>query len=504
MSIISAFAARYSALDYAYGINFSLTGGPGGPPLYVAIGNPSAGAGSITVVTNTTETQGGNKQIPITILTPITVGIGANSETFTPTGVTSPSLSGFQPGPNSVTISATFANIHGPQEPVTSGTFGLQEAINAANAAGGGAVVISPAWYTQGGTTAIIQAASLPSNGSVDIEDEGAGVTWALAPSSLTLVAAPAAATAALVASLTGVVGTWTAVTEHVLFTYVTADGGETIASADFSFTATVSLAIGGTGPIAATGAVGYRVYIGTNATTSAFLVPVIAGNGTVVQCGPIAAFKIGTSFQVAAVTTSATSNPPTVQSTAFSGVQPMPFNADFMAQPFAPVSGPFTVTGVVTAGTAIEWGRVQLPLGYLNSLNRTVRINLYGIFTPVSTAALIITVALASSVGTTTTTIFTAQSAATSGTAASNIDGVIDIITAATGATGTVECHGFLLFGGATATPQVLTGFGDNSQAASGAVDLTKQLTLIISINSATANITQSQLRKMFIEVLV
>lgn len=502
MSIISVFAERYSALDFAYGIQ---TGsGPGGPPLSVGIGNATTGASTITFITAQTQTTGGAQSSPVSINTPITVGIGANAETVTPTAVGAPSLSGFQPGYLSITVTATFANLHGPDEPVTSGTYGLQEAINAATGAGGGAVVISPRWYTLGGTVEIIQAATLPSSGIVDIEDEGAGVTWQLAPSSLTLIGAPVAATSATVASQTGVVGTWTNVTEHVLFTYVTADGGETVASGDYSFTATASLAIGGTGPAAATGAVGYRVYIGTNATTTCYLASVIAASGTVVQCGPIAAFKIGTPFSIATATTSATSNPPTVQSTAFSGVQPMPFNADFMAQPFAPVTGPFTVTGVVTAGTAIEWGRLQLPVGYLNSLNRVVRLNLYGIFTPVSTAAIIVTVALASSVGTTSTTIFTAQSAATSGTAASNIDGVIDIITAATGASGTVECHGFLLFGGATATPQVLTGFGDNSQAASSAVDLTKQLTLIISINSGTANITQSQLRKMFVEVLV
>lgn len=497
MSIISAFAGFYSALDYAYGVSPS-----GGPALQVAIGNSATGVGTITVVTGTTQTSGGNPQTPLSTLAPITIGIGANAETVTPTSVGVPSLSGAQPGYLSVTITATFANIHGAQEPVTSGTYGLQEAINVANGNGSGEVRITQAWYNMGGTQAIIAAASLPTNGSVDIVDIANGYTWALGSSSLTLTAAPAAATSALVASQVGVVGTWTAITEHVLFTYVDANGGETLASSDYSFTATVSLAIGGSGPIAATGVVGYRVYIGANATTTCYLVPAIAANGTVIQAGPLACFRIGTPFSVATATVAA-ATPPLVQSTAFSAVQPIPFASDNMAQSFQTVSGPFTVTGVVTAGTAIEWGKVQLPAAFLNYLNRTVRIKLYGYYTPVSTATLIITVAIQSAYTTTTTTVFTVTTPASSGTTAANINGEIVICTSATGATGTVECHGTLLYGGATATAGLLVAAGDSVITVSGAIDLTKQDVVVVSINSGTANLTQSQLRRMIVEVL-
>lgn len=514
MSIVSAFAGRYGALDYAYGIaGRSATGGPGGPSLQIGTGNSAVGVGTITVITSATETQGGSNQIPVsagsntTGATPITVGIGANAETVTPTAVSQPSLSGFQPGPQSVTISATFANLHGPQEPVTSGTYGLQEAINTASANGGGLVVITPAWYSAGGTTAIVTAAVLPSNGTVQIEDLMTGGTWSLGGNSLTVLAAPSAATSATVASLT-TVGTWTAVTEHVLFTYVNAIGGETLASADYSFTATVSVAIGGTGPAALAGAVGYRVYIGTNATTSCYMVPVTAANSLsgsagVLQCGPIAAFKIGTSFSVATATTNAGGNPPLVQSTAFGAAVPINYNADFMAQSFQTILGPFTATSTVTAGTAIEWGHVQLPTAFLNVLNRTVRLTLHGYYTPVSTATLIITVAIASVYGVTTTTVFTVTTPASSGTTAANINGYIDIKTAAIGATGTVECHGILVYGGATGTAGLLVSAGDSVQAASSAIDLTKQDTIVISINSGTANLTTSQLRSLTVEVL-
>lgn len=498
MSLVNVFAARYSALDYAYGISPS-----GGPPLTIGTGNSLAGAGTIVLDSGQSVTlAGGQISTPVVVSTPITVGIGANAETVTPTAVSA--ATGVTPGTLSISVTATFANVHGVGEPVASGTFGLQEAINRAAAGGGGLVVVTPAWYSAGGTVAIIQAATMPSSGTVTIEDLSAGGVWALGPNSLTLVSAPVAATSALVASQAAITGTWPASTEHVLFTYVTADGGETLASPDYSFTATLNKAIGGSGPIAATGAVGYRVYIGLGATTTCYLVPAIAANGTVVACGPLAAFKIGTPFSVATATTNTTPNPPLVQSTAFSAVQPMPYTADYMAQSFQTVSGPFAVTGVVTAGTAIEWGRLQLPAGFLNFLNRTVRLTLYGYFTPVSTATLIVTVAIASVAGVTTTTVFTVTTPATSGTAAANINGVIDIITAATGAAGTVECHGTLLYGGATGTAGLLVAAGDSVQAASGAIDLTAQDTVIISINSGTANLTQSQLRRLIVEVLV
>jgi hypothetical protein len=501
MSIIAAFAGRFSALDYAYGILPA-----GGPALQVGTGNSTTGSSTITVLTAETSTMGGEPMFPITTNTPITVGIGSNAETVTPTSVGTPSLSGAAPGYLSVTVTASFSNLHGPQEPVTSGTYGLQEAINAANGIGGGLAVISNKWYSLGGTTAIIQAAALPTTGVVAIEDNSRGLlgpgVWANSAGSLTVLAVPATATSAMVASQTGVVGTWTAGTVHAVFTYVTANGGETLTSADYSFTAVVSLAIGGPGPAAATGAVGYRVYLSTVGGSTDYLVPVTAANGTVVQCGPITAFKIGTAFSVAAPVTSALALVP-AQSTAFGTVQPMFFASPNMAQVFQTVSGPFAVTGTVTAGTAAEWGKVQLPTGFLNQINRKIRLTLEGYYTPVSTATLIITVAIQSVYGTTTTTIFTVTTPASSGTTAANINGVIDIATSATGATGTVECHGYLIYGGATGTAGLLVAAGDSVITVSSAADLTKQDAIVININSGTANLTTSQLRRLIVEVL-
>ena len=153
MSIISSFTGRYSALDFAFGTQGS-TSSP--PALQVVSGNSATGAQTITVSTSIDPTQGGQPVPILTVGSSIIVGAAANAETVTITALGTASLSGFSPVTGSVTITATFSNTHGPQEPVTSATFGLQEAINYAVLNGGGEVAITPAWYKAGGTATII------------------------------------------------------------------------------------------------------------------------------------------------------------------------------------------------------------------------------------------------------------------------------------------------------------------------------------------------------------
>ena len=507
MSIISSFAAQHSAVNYSMGAIPGILGSGSVSSADVAVGNSATGVQSITVTTSGPNggmiLPGGNMFYPFVVGNTLNVGTGATQETITITGVTQASLAGFTPVAGAIVITATFAQVHGAMEPVTSATYGLNEAVLACAASGGGVVYVTPAWYSAGGTTAMLQAASLPTNGSVRIQDQTAtsgapGQGFGQGPTSLTAISAPAAATSATVGSLTGVTGTWTASTFHVLFTYVAADGGETVASSDYSFTATANLAIGGSGPAAATGAVGYRVYIGANATTTCYMLTVNSTNGTVVQCGPIAAFKIGTPFQQAAITTSATNLPPLQDSTAF------PIGSQPAATNFAKAYGPFTATGVVTAGTAVEAARFQLPAGYLNFVGRTLRLQIRGYFTPVSTATLIPSLAIQSVYGTTTTTIFTVTTPATSGTSPANFNLDILIRTATTGTAGTLECHGDLRYGGATGTAGLLVSAGDSVQAVSSAANLTTQDTLVFSLNSGTANLTTGQVRLAVIETLV
>ncbi len=504
MSIIPAFGGRYDALSYAFGT--AAASAP--PPLQVVSGNSATGAQSITVSGNFDPTQGGIPFNALSVGSSISVGNAANIETVTITAVGTVSLSGFSPVNTGVTLTATFANTHGPQENVSSATFGLQEAINTASSNGGGEVAISPTWYKLGGTTAIIQAAVVPAfavnslgqTGTVKIVDLQSLTAWIPAPNSVTVVAAPSAATSATVGSLT-TTGTWLAAAYYVLFTYVTADGGESIASSTYNFTATVSKAIGGTGPAASTGAVGYRVYIGDNATTLSWLVPVNSTNGTAIQCGPIAAFKIGTSFSVATITTAA-ALPPLVQSTAFPvGFQPV--TGVSLQQAFSAVQGPFAATSTVTAGTAIEWAKVQIPAGYLNYIGRAVRITITGNYTPVSTATVIISVAIGSVYTGTETVVYTVTTPASSGTTNSVIEAQILMVTRVTGATGAVRCHGFNIIGLATGTAGLGAASLDGTTANSSSVNLTTQDYIRVTINSGTANLTTSQCDILAVETL-
>lgn len=494
MSIISAFAGTYSALEYWYG----------GPQTYcpstvtVQQGNTATGAGTVVVSANFVVTQGSTVFRPFIVGQQITIGLGSAIETVTLTSVGVSSLVGPNTDAYAITLGATFAQVHGPGDPLSSPTLGLQEAINVANGNGGGVVAITASWYSNGGTTAIVQGVSLPTNFSVSIQDlAGDGAVWVNGPTSTTVLAVPATATSAVVASQAAITGTWAASTTHVVFAYVTAAGGITLTSVDYSFTATLNKAIGGTGPIAATGAVGYLVFMGT----TAWKVPVIAANGTVITCGSVLCFQIGTPFSVATATTSALATIP-FQSTAFSGVKPVPFEDSGAAQEFQAISGPYAVTGLITAAGAVkELAGQNFPAGYFNYVNRAIEVELLGYYTPVSTAQLTFAVNLVSVLGTTSTTVITLTPAASSGTAASNFYLRLWIATATTGSTGTVECHGYVIWGLATGTPGLAVIFDDNIQVVSAAVDLTSQLYLQATLAATTANITTAQCRLLVIK---
>jgi len=101
----------------------------------------------------------GRQLAPFNTNAPIYVG----SEKVTPTAVVQSSAN-----PGGYLITASFSNAHGAGETVSSATFGLQEALNDANASGGGAVVIDSAWAALGGTTTIKNAATVPSGTGVE------------------------------------------------------------------------------------------------------------------------------------------------------------------------------------------------------------------------------------------------------------------------------------------------------------------------------------------------
>lgn len=161
----SRFAGFYNANEYAFGCSAA-------PPaaLKVDIGNQATGAVSLIMATGYTTLADGTIVYPLSTNAPVVVGVGTNAETVTPSAV-----SGSGQGYDAWSFTATLSNLHGTGDAVSSASFGLQEAINAANAAGGGVVIVDGKWFQNGGTAAILAAAVLPSNGSVIIQNNGIG-----------------------------------------------------------------------------------------------------------------------------------------------------------------------------------------------------------------------------------------------------------------------------------------------------------------------------------------
>ena len=167
-------AAEYFAIKYNYG-GFA-PAGIAPQALFVDQGNSATGTGTITVrVESNIKTFDGRVFMPFATNAPIIVDSGTNQETVTPTAVScgTPTL------PGTCQITASFSNIHGTGSRIASGTFGLQEAINDANAQGGGTVWIDQAWVLAGGTTTIVKAvtSTTPKVWVADVSGPGP-ITW--------------------------------------------------------------------------------------------------------------------------------------------------------------------------------------------------------------------------------------------------------------------------------------------------------------------------------------
>lgn len=150
---LSRFSRQVNANSFFYG-------GPGSdfPPALVVVAAPGvSGAQTVTTQGSSVAATDGTIFTPLSTNAPITIGTGANAETVTPSAVSNNVQSNLY-GLSS-TATATFANAHYPGDRIASGTFGLQEAINYLAGLGGGTVILDSAWVTNGGTTAIIQAA---------------------------------------------------------------------------------------------------------------------------------------------------------------------------------------------------------------------------------------------------------------------------------------------------------------------------------------------------------
>ena len=409
-------AGRFVAKNYAY------------PGITITDGtNNAAGAATITLRSGSVRLPDGRTIVPfsaggLNILgqpgsfpaIPITVGAGTTKETVTPTAVSGCFIGAPQ---NSCKITATFANAHGQGEVVTSGSAGIQEAINDAAFFGGGDVVVdSSANFYLGGATnvnaAILAALPFP---SVSIEDvRGGGPTYYSPTANTTFLAVPATLTATTVgfglngANTTG--GTYTGgSTYHVCVSYVDLAGNEGPCSLDFSALTAGSGStnqIGFSAPAASAGAVGWVPYIslagGTYALAYRVPLATYAGGGavgvsngvctlTTIETVTAACALANTSYGQsgsAAIVSALTVNTARLAAqlgAASTTADIVPNSAGHTVYSYAPGTReggaplgsypPFTVTTAAATTVPAVLGTVTLPPGFMNVVGRTIRI---------------------------------------------------------------------------------------------------------------------------------
>jgi len=152
MAYPSRFAGQFNAADFAYGINKSVSA-------MVATNGPNAtGSGTLTVAFGYITLGDGTVVNPLNTNAKIEVGAGAYWEAVTPSAVSASTPTQY----GTTTVTATFTYLHGNGDQIRSATVGLQEALNYASTYGGGTVIVDAYWTLLGGTTTILNAATVP------------------------------------------------------------------------------------------------------------------------------------------------------------------------------------------------------------------------------------------------------------------------------------------------------------------------------------------------------
>lgn len=350
----------------------------------------------------------------------VSVDSGSSNEVVTLTGssgcTSQANLGTGQLSTCSLTASS-FANAHGQGATVTSGTAGLQEAINDAAASGGGVVLVDAGWTLLGGTTAMLVAASVASN--VVIEDDRASSVQYWNPSqggAGTIFAAPTVLSAQAACDSTHtfcsdatVAGTWTSGTLYGCVAYVDIMGQEGPCSTTANFTTVVSKAVDVGAPAASTGAVGYVIYLSLigGSYAASYAVPITSAVCTLTQLEtttPACAVtnttyqQVGSSAQVIAPTVNTSPGmllaTTASATTAYVGTP----NGRSVAYVYAPSSRvgipgvpgyslPFSITTAAATTVPNVVATINLPPGYMNQVGRTIRVCAFASSTGTSTA---------------------------------------------------------------------------------------------------------------------
>lgn len=517
----TVFASGYNAVDFGYG-----SGGNTPPPLLIYNGNTSTtGAQTVTVAFGYTTLSDGTTIVPFNTNAPLLVGVGSNQETVTPSAVScsTPQVYG------SCTFTATFANQHGINEPVSSGTFGLQEAINAANSAGGGVIYLNTRWQVLGGTSAMITAAAaFP---TVWVEDHrGGGLVapsgpgfppyWTMQRTTLSVVGVPATLSGTSVV-FTSATGTWAASSTHFRRTFVDCMGQESAGSVDYTQTPTVNFTLTVTAPAtqpSGGGACGWIMYAGTSSAAVSYRLPATTANcvlstqETVIPAcamsaaGTWAATFTTTAPQIPVALGVTSSSNPVPQSAQTYGYQPsgQPPQGGF------PVSyGPFgsgTIASA-TAGVVTPLGSVNLPTGFLNYIGRKVRLTgkIQGADTATGTLAILAGLTWSGTGITAGAPVPVCDTVSLSvlGTQTYSFHEDCLLVTNAASATNTatIQPDSFFIAGGTLGTTNIVA--SEFNQVAVTALNLAAQDVLTIYMTPTTEPVTAVQLMSLNIEVL-
>lgn len=285
--------------------------------------------------------------------------------------------------------------------------------------------------------------------------------------------------------------------TYRLAATYVDAAGGETLISTDSASTATIATGSGTatnsiavTSPAAATGAVGWRLWMtaasGSSKAEILYSPSCSTSNVAPLQTtlpGPTVC-PIGATATISAIVTGTATIP--LAASAF----PRTATTSGSYPPFAALGSQATTV----PGTLAE---INFPAGYLNTLGRSVEYCGTGSSTTNGTPGTLSLKAVVSSIfGVTSITPWTAVSGTTTASAIVQYPFCVTLTTASTGTSGTLWVHGWAQFD--------LTGAGigveaqDFVYAVSSAIDLTKADTLSFTITPSTTGTTASQMTQL------
>ena len=487
------FAGQIRAVNFAYGYNNT-------PALQVDMPSPTtAGAtATITVAYGTVTLTDGTVITPLAVGVPVIIGTGANADTVTPTAVSCSTPLVYQ---SCSFTASSITHSHGTGDRVSSGTYGLDEALAYANSYGipyGGSVVLDSKWYALGGTQALVQGITNPyPNVSIDDNSGAYGLRWFTAtPTSQSTTAAAAASTGTLTAG-----GSLTAGAYYFKTAYVDVLGQVSQASSEVasSLTATsTNASITVNAPAAAAGQVGYIVYMTVNGGGSGneYWVPVTSSNCTLTTVETVISACALTNasynqtgsnalISVTPVTTTAKviGSADTVNRTAFAylpsnnvaAVSPIPVT--YMSQP-----------GTSTAAATYHIAAITINGSLFGQVGREYKICGSGHFTYATTGTQLQFALLEgqynnSDVALATTTA--AVSTATSGNAVAHFCFNVDI-TANTGTLATAWAHAYSIVPPAAATAAVVN--SDINVAAIGSLPASGTQWLDLEVINAAA----------------